>query len=105
VAGAAETNLPVALSVAVTVAAVVIIGAIPTIMHGIVFAYIWVRSDSLAVATVYHAAYDGVRDSLDRVAGLPSMVGVWANTLLTILGIAFLWKGNWKKLEEKSSSN
>jgi uncharacterized protein len=105
VASAAETNIPVALSVVFTVAAVVIIGAIPTIMHGIVFAYIWVRSDSLAVATVYHAAYDGVRDSVGMVAGLPSMVGLWANALLTILGIAFLWKGSWKKLEEKSSSN
>jgi uncharacterized protein len=105
VASAAQTNLPVSLSVTITVTAVVIISAIPTILHGIVFAYIWVRSDSLAVATVYHAAYDGVRDSLGMVAGLPSMVGTWANVLLTILGIAFLWKGNWKKLEEKSSSN
>jgi membrane protease YdiL (CAAX protease family) len=104
VAGAAETNLPVALSVFIVVAAVVIVGAIPSIMHGIVFAYIWVRSESLAVATVYHAAYDGVRDSLGMVAGLPSMVGLWANMLLMILGIAVLWKGNWKKLEEKSSS-
>lgn len=105
VAGVAETNIPIALSVIVTVVAMVVAGAIPAIMHGIVFAYIWVQSESLAIATVYHSAYDGVRDSLAMFAGLPSMVGLWANALLTILGIAFLWKGNWKKLEEKSSSN
>jgi membrane protease YdiL (CAAX protease family) len=99
VAGAAETGLPIALSVAVAVPVVLAAGAIPTIMHGIVFAYIWARSDSLAAATVYHAAYDGVRDSLGLVVGLPTMVGVWSNAILTILGIAFLWKGNWSKLK------
>ncbi len=101
VAGAAAANIPVALSVGVTVATTLIVGIIPTMMHGVVFAYIWVRSGSLAVATVYHAAYDGVRDSLGMVAGLPPMVSMWANALLTFLGIAFLWKGNWQKLEEK----
>jgi membrane protease YdiL (CAAX protease family) len=104
VAGA-ETGTSAALSAVVTVATTVIVGVIPTIMHGVVFAYIWVRSDSLAVATVYHAAYDGVRDSLNMVAGLPAMVGVWANVLLTILGVFFLWKGNWRELEEKSRSS
>jgi len=100
VAGAGEASIPVGLSVAVSVVAVVIIGAIPSILHGIVFGYIWLRSHSLAVATVYHAAYDGVRDSLGMVVGFPSMVGLWVNVLLTILGIAFLWKGNWSDLKK-----
>lgn len=97
VASAAETNMPIAALVAIAV----VVGAIPTMMHGVVFAYIWVRSGSLAVATVYHSAYDGVRDSLAMVAGLSSVVVLWVTALLTILGIAFLWKGDWKKLEEK----
>lgn len=105
VEGAAQTNLPVALSVTITVLAVIIVGAIPTIMHGVVFAYIWTQSGSLAVATVYHAVYDGIRDSLAMVTGLPPIVATWASALLTILGIALLWKGNWKRLEEQSISN
>ncbi len=99
IAGAGEAGIPVGLSVAISVVAVILVGAIPSIMHGIVFAYIWVRSQSLAVATVYHAAYDGVRDSLSMIVGLPAMVGLWANLVLTILGIILLWKGNWKTLE------
>jgi membrane protease YdiL (CAAX protease family) len=94
-----ETGSPVGLSVVISAVAVIICGAIPTIMHGIVFAYFWVRSQSLAVATVYHAAYDGVRDSLSMIVGLPTMVGVWANLVLTILGVILIWKGDWKNLE------
>lgn len=105
VAGGVESNMPAAVSVLVTVVVVVVAGAIPSIMHGIVFAYLWTRSESIAVVTVYHAAYDGLRDSLAIVAGLPPMVGLWANALLTILGIAFLWKGNWQQLEEISKRN
>jgi membrane protease YdiL (CAAX protease family) len=104
-AGAGAAGIPVGLSVAVSVMAVVVVGAIPTIMHGIVIAYIWVRSRSLAVATVYHALYDGVRDSLNMLVGTPTMVGAWINVVLTILGLAFLWKGNWSNPEEKSASN
>jgi membrane protease YdiL (CAAX protease family) len=96
IAGAPEAGIPVGLSVAVSVIAVVVVGAIPTILHGIVIAYIWVRSQSLAVATVYHALYDGVRDSLTMVIGVPSMVGLWASVVLTVLGAILLWKGNWK---------
>ncbi|MEW6404560.1 MAG: CPBP family intramembrane glutamic endopeptidase [Chloroflexota bacterium] len=93
VAGAGEAGLPISLSIVAPVLTVVIVGAIPTILHGVVFAYIWVRSRSLAVATVYHAGFDGVRDSLGMVVGLPFMVGLWGIVVLTMLGIIFLWKG------------
>lgn len=99
IAGAAEMGLPVSISVAITVVIVVLVGAIPAVLHGVVFAYIWTRSRSLAVATVYHAAYDGVRDSIQTTIGSGPIAALWAVTLLTILGIAFLWKGNWKSLE------
>ncbi len=98
IAGAGEANIPVGLSVAMSVAAIVIAGAIPAILHGVVFAYIWTRSQSLAVATVYHAAYDGLRDSLSLITGLTAAVSLWANAVLVILGIVFLWKGNWHNL-------
>ncbi|MEW5873057.1 MAG: hypothetical protein AB1894_27610 [Chloroflexota bacterium] len=89
----------------VSVIAVLLVGALPSIMHGVVFAYIWFRSRSLAVATFYHAAYDGVRDSLSLFVGLASMVSLWANLLLTVLGIIFLWKGNWKDLEKGAAAD
>lgn len=98
IASAAQASIPVGLSVAVSVAAVVIASAVPAILHGVVFAYIWTRSQSLAVATVYHAAYDGLRDSLSLITGVTATVSLWANVVLVILGIVFLWKGNWKNL-------
>ncbi|MFN2298242.1 MAG: CPBP family intramembrane glutamic endopeptidase [Anaerolineales bacterium] len=100
-AGAAEaaaTGGPVVLSAIVSAVVVVLLGAVPTILHAVIFAYFWARSRSLAVATVYHAAYDGVRDSIARIAGLPGMVGVWSNLVLTVLGVILLWKGDWKNL-------
>lgn len=81
-----------------TVMFIIVVGALPAILHGVVFAYIWTRSRSLAVATVYHAAYDGVRDSLALTIGLGSIVGAWANLVLILLGIFFLWKGDWSNI-------
>ena len=101
---AEEMGMSVNLSVAVTVAIVVFVGAIPAILHGVVYAYIWSRSRSLAVATVYHATYDGVRDSLQITIGTSLVAGLWVNTILVILGIVFLWKGNWENLEIGTST-
>ncbi|MHC4457949.1 MAG: CPBP family intramembrane glutamic endopeptidase [Planctomycetota bacterium] len=99
IAVAPEMGLSVGLSVAITVAATALGSAIPAILHGVVFAYIWTRSRSLAVATVYHTAFDGVRDSIQTTIGAGPIAGFWAVALLVILGIVFLWKGNWKNLE------
>lgn len=99
ITGAGEMGFSVGASVAITVTAVVLGSAIPAILHGVVFAYIWMRSRSLAVATVYHLAFDGVRDSIHTTIGPGPIAGVWAAALLVILGIVFLWKGNWKNLQ------
>jgi membrane protease YdiL (CAAX protease family) len=99
IAGAGEMGFSVRASVAISVAAAVLGSAIPAILHGVVFAYIWMRSRSLAVATVYHLAFDGVRDSVHTTIGPGPIAGVWAAALLLILGIVFLWKGNWKNLQ------
>lgn len=100
IAGAAKAGLPVWASVAVTTAATVIFGAVPAILHGVVFAYIWTRSRSLAVVTVYHLAFDGVRDSILNTVGAGPIAVTWASVLLIVLGIAFLWKGNWSNLQD-----
>jgi len=97
--GAEEMGFSVGVSVAITVAATALGSAIPAILHGVVFAYIWTRTRSLAVVTVYHTAFDGVRDSIGTTIGSGPIAGLWAVAILVILGIAFLWKGNWKNLE------
>jgi len=81
----------------------VFIGAIPAALHAIVFAYIWSSSRSLAVVTVYHAAYDGTRDSLALIIGLGAMTNVWVNLFLIILGTVFFLRGNWQGLRANIS--
>jgi membrane protease YdiL (CAAX protease family) len=98
IATAEEATIPVSVSVSATVAAVVLLGAAPAILHGVVFAYIWTRSRSLAVVTVYHLAYDGVRDSIQTTISSGPIAALWAVVVLTILGIVFLWKANWRNL-------
>ena len=80
---------------AVTVVVLLAIGFIPTVLHAVVFAYILSRAGSLAVATVYHTAYDGIRDSLATTIGLGPIAGVWSGLLLLLLGAALLWRSKW----------
>ena len=82
-------------SVAVTVVVLLAIGLIPTVLHAVVFAYIWSRSGSLAVVTVYHAAYDGMRDSLATTIGLGPIAGLWSGLMLLIPGAVLLWGSKW----------
>jgi membrane protease YdiL (CAAX protease family) len=81
----------------VSVPLVTLISLIPTIMHAVVFAYIWSSTQSLAVSTVYHAAFDEVRDSLEGSVGFGPLAQYWNMVILTILGVALLWKAKWKK--------
>ncbi len=53
---------------------------------------------------MYHAAYDGMRDSVRLVAGVPQMADAWVAVLLTAAGTFFLMKDKWKKLEGKAAS-
>jgi hypothetical protein len=71
-------------------------------MHAVVFAYIWSSTQSLAVATVYHSAFDEVRDTLEGLVGLGPLSQNWQMLILTILGIALLWKAKWKKTANSS---
>ncbi len=96
--GAALMGVSEAQSVATAVAFVVLGAAIPTILHGVVLAYIRVRSRSLAVVTVYHTAYDGVRSSLGITFGSSPASAVWTTLLLVVLGLLALWKADWKSL-------
>lgn len=100
IAGAAEMELPVWAAIAVMMLAILILGAVPAILHGVVFAYFWVWSASLAVVTVYHLAYDGVRDSIQTFIGSGSISAIWANVGIIALGAILLWKANWTPLAQ-----
>lgn len=104
-------HLPILVGTAVqgspstaTAIGTILLGAIPAILHGVIFAYIWSSSQSLAVATVYHALFDGVRDSLLMLIGFGAFTVLWANLVLIILGMLLLQKGNWRNLEIASAS-
>jgi hypothetical protein len=102
--GTNVAHLPVGLSVVVTVLLVAAVSFIPSVLNGVIFAYIWSRTGSLAVTTVYHAAYDGMRDSLAMTIGLGPITGVWATLLLVMVGLALLWKGNWSTLKARRAA-
>ena len=87
-------------SAAVAIAATLMITLIPSTMNAVLYGYIWTATQSLAVASVYHSAYDEVRDAIEQSIGLGPLASIWEMACTTILGAVLLWKGNWKKLGE-----
>lgn len=89
---ARQAGLPIGLTVALVMGAQLLLGFIPGVLHGVIFAYIWMRSRSLAVSSVYHAAFDGLRDSL-------ALTSWWSSLIIVLVGAALLWRGKWKRLQ------
>lgn len=82
------------LSVAVTM----LVSLLPAMMNAILFAYVWTASQSLAVASIYHSAYDEVRDALDRGIGFGPLVSIWEMVVTLVFGAVLLWKADWSPL-------
>lgn len=82
----------------VNISSILLISIIPTMLHAVIFAYIWAKTESLAVATVYHAAFDEVRDALENSIGFGPLVNIWQMGVIIIAGSLLLWKANWVKL-------
>ncbi len=97
--GATGTNL------IIIVIAVIIITLIPSAMHAVIYAYVWAKSQSLAVATVYHAAYDEIRDTMQDTTGMVPITDLWTNLVITLVGVILLLKVDWKNLFSRMSSN
>ena len=95
----AETNLW--LSITLTL----LVSLIPAMMNAILFAYVWTATQSLAVASVYHAAYDEVRDALERSIGFGPLVSIWEMAATTIFGAILLWKANWSPLRGQENNS
>lgn len=81
----------------VSITVVLLISIIPAMMHAVIFAFIWNRSGSLAVVTVYHSAFDEIRDSLSKGIGFGPLAEPWQMIVITITGIYLLLKGKWKE--------
>ncbi|WP_424358972.1 lysostaphin resistance A-like protein [Methanocella sp. MCL-LM] len=94
----AGTGAGAGAGVAVTVLAVVLITIVPSVMHAVIFSYIWAKSKSLGVATVYHAIYDSLREAMERTTGFAPITDLWTNVVITIIGLILLVKADWKTL-------
>jgi len=90
-------------NVGISITIMLAVSLIPSMMHTIVFAYIWTVTQSLAVVTVYHAAFDEIRDAIEVSLGYGSLVEIWQMLTLTIWGGLLLWKGNWKQLTARKT--
>ncbi len=77
---------------------VVFISIIPSMLHAVIFAFIWSKTKSLAVVTVYHAAFDEVRDTLEKTIGFGTFTEIWQMLVIVITGGFLLWKVDWKGL-------
>ncbi|MGZ8558143.1 MAG: CPBP family intramembrane glutamic endopeptidase [Chitinophagaceae bacterium] len=82
----------------INVASITLLSIIPSMLHAIIFAFIWSKTRSLAVVSVYHAAFDEVRDALENSIGFGSLVNNWQMIVIIITGGLLLWKVNWAKL-------
>lgn len=76
---------------------ILVISLLPTVMHALVFAYLWSSSQSLAVATFYHVMFDEVRDTLEDTVGLGILGQYFQMLVLTVLGILILWQSHLTK--------
>jgi membrane protease YdiL (CAAX protease family) len=76
-----------------------VITLIPAMGNAVIYAYVWTTTQSLAVSTFYHSAYDEVRDAIERTVGAGPLLSPWEMLVTTILGGILLWKANWKPLE------
>lgn len=77
---------------------VLAISIIPSMMHAIIFSYIWSTTSSLAVATFYHASFDEIRDTTESTLGFGPFTQLWQMLVITIIGAIIFLKGKWKRL-------
>ncbi len=97
-AQATEMGLPVPAAAALGVIVGGVASFVPVVLHAVVFAYIWKRTGSILVATVYHAAFDGVRDSLPALEMFTTATAIWSNVVILSVGALLLWRADWSTL-------
>lgn len=94
-----QAGQPIGLTVALVIGVQLLLGFVSGVLLGVIFAYVWMRARSLVVSSVYHAAYDGLRDSLSITIGLGPITIWWSGLIIVLAGAALLWRGKWNMLE------
>jgi len=97
-ASAKQTGQPIGRTIALVLGMLLLLGFVGGVLHGVIFAYIWMRGRSLVVSSVYRAAYDGLRDSVALTIGLGPLTSGWPALIIVLLGAVLLWRGNWRML-------
>jgi membrane protease YdiL (CAAX protease family) len=82
-----------------------LLSIVPSVLHAVIFAFIWAKSKSIFVVTTYHAAFDEVRDALETSVGFGPLVEKWQITAMLTIGGFLLWKVDWDKLLRPSKNN
>lgn len=95
---AAGTGAGTGAGLLITIIAVILITLVPSVMHAVIYSYIWAKSRSLGVATVYHAIYDSLRETMERTTGFVPITDLWTNVIITVIGLILLLKADWKTL-------
>ena len=98
-----EQNLPAGWTPLTTVLFLTLPHILRLICLGYIFSYVWVRSGSIAVASVFHGAWDAVRNLTffwlvgSGFAGiLPGVLDFPLPFLIElVLALFFVWRGRW----------
>jgi membrane protease YdiL (CAAX protease family) len=102
---ARDASLEFGIAPAFTVPFMLLVGILAGTMQGVIFAFVWARSASLAVVTVYHVAYDAIRDSIVVNIMTGPLVEWWASVIICVVGALLLWKGDWRALAAPKPAN
>jgi uncharacterized protein len=94
-------NTEVSNNLFLNVTSITLLSIIPSMLHAVIFAFIWSKTNSIFVVTFYHAAFDEVRDTLEKSVGFGSLANNWQMIVIIIVGGLLLWKVNWDKLLAK----
>ncbi len=98
VIGMGLNNTDVSNNQFINVTAITSLSIIPSMLHAVIFAFIWSKTESLAIVTVYHAAFDEVRDALENSIGFGPLVNNWQMIMIILTGGLLLWRVDWDKL-------
>jgi membrane protease YdiL (CAAX protease family) len=74
------------------------VSLIPGMLHAVIYAWVWARTGSLIVAVVYHAAFDEVRDVLEKTTGFGQFTELWQMVTIIVVGGLLLARANWQNL-------
>jgi membrane protease YdiL (CAAX protease family) len=85
---------------AFTIPWVIGVAALAALMHGVIYAYFWVRSGSIIVVSLYHLLYAGLRDTMWLTMGFGYITQWWGLVIVSLVGAYLIWRGDWTPLRK-----